>query len=112
MQKEIFKDFYFYYNEYDKNDKNNTPIAKFKNIHINNNFVSMAEELGTEIDTVKDINCFDHGFLKNRMMSSSSSTSIFKHNKTNSVLNLGVTNSLNTNTTIHKRSFSTTSFNI
>jgi hypothetical protein len=68
----------------------------------------MADELGGDVDAVKEINTFDHAFLKNRMMSSSSSTSIFKHTRTNSVLNFGT--AFSTNATFHKRSYSTTNF--
>lgn len=111
--KDIFKDFYFYNNEFDQNDKQNTIVKKFNNPHETsyNNLISLADELGNEVDSVKEINCFDHS-SKNRMISSSSTSVIFKHNRVNSLVNYGINFASSTNSTNHKRSYSTCNFKI
>lgn len=74
--KQVFKDFYFYYNEHDSNDRNNTKEKKFYNLHttlVNN---KQNERLPTNgsVELNKNSNNFETKLTKIKQLSSSNSS--------------------------------------
>jgi hypothetical protein len=89
--KDAFKDFYFYYNELDVNDKNNTKEQKFTNPHLNiqTNYANMTNRQNVDYqsgemspvigNTNSRSSSLDTKFSKIKMMSSSGSTSSLRY---------------------------------
>ncbi len=120
--KDIFKDFYYYFNEYDPNDKNNTTEKKFFNPHLNmtsnystKNFNNVdANSTNSSLvrgsgDKSSNMNILDVKFSKIKMMSASGSTSsLLRHYRQSSGHNISSnstssSNSLNNNI-LHRKS--------
>ncbi len=118
--KQVFEDFYFYYNENDPNDKNNTKEKKFYNPHtslINNKKNERLPSNGN-IEVTKLIgnsSNFEAKLTKIKQLSTSGSTSsLFNKERQRSSLNnnstSGGTGSSISNSSVFKKSSSVTNF--
>ena len=120
--KEAFKDFNYYFNELDPNDKNNSKEKKFSNPHLNipNNYQrnsikdnmsikSLVKEEKTEKIT---LNSLETKFSKIKLMSSSGSSNSLIRNYRQSSGNVMSSNSTSSsNYAIHRRSGSAANLN-
>ena len=126
VTKNSFKDFYYYFNDNDINDRNNSIDKKFYNPHLNiNTNYSKNNEQNSNLKLQKSINekinfmnNIDNKFTKIKIASISSAASSgsiikhYRHSSTNNISNstTNTSNSQNINFLIHKRSGSTTNF--
>ena len=119
--KDLFRDFYYYNNEFDPSDKFNTNEKKFINPHINintntkNNTIISNNETNNNRsnDKIRDFNNLDNKFSKIKLISSSgSSNSLLRHYRQSSTNNMSNNSTSSSSSTyIHKRSGSTTNLN-
>jgi hypothetical protein len=123
--KDAFKEFYFYLNEFDPNDKNNSKEIKFPNPHVNitlNKSITQPIDtnqidgnttnncIKTNIDKPKETATLDSKFSKIKLMSTSgSSNSLLRHYRQLSTNNLS--NNSTSSSFGHKRSGSVINLN-
>jgi hypothetical protein len=78
--KEVFKDFYYYYNDLDPNDKNNSKVKKFNNPHLNIQSNYNKSSNGN-INNLNNLNTNNSNYIMNSLMNgNNSSTNITNNN--------------------------------
>jgi hypothetical protein len=117
--KDSFKDFSYYFNEQDPNDKNNSKEKKFNNPHLNipnNYYRNSVKDTLTSKNMVKEEkvvpNSLETKFSKIKLMSSSGSSNSLIRNYRQSSGNVMSNNSTSSsNYAVHKRSGSAANLN-
>jgi hypothetical protein len=90
---DAFKDFFYYYNENDENDKNNTKTEKFINPHLNMNQMFINNINETNNDKENGNNLYKK-FSRIKSVSTSCSTNtLMRHYRQSSNLSNNSTNS-------------------
>jgi hypothetical protein len=118
--KDAFKEFYFYHNEYDANDKNNSNEKKFLNPHLYS-IVNSRNQLSNETEsphynyekTIGSSLSVEDKFSKIKNMSSSNSNNTLLRHYRNTSVGGTTSNSTASSSSLymHRKSGSTTNFN-
>ena len=107
--KDVFKDFYYYYNDMDENDKFNTKEKKLYNPHlslITNTQNNNQDQSVKQKEKINEVSNIDTKFKKIKAMSSSGSTgSLIRQYRQSS--SIGVTSNSTSSSFVFRKSGST-----